>query len=113
MRAGGDVVGGRGVFRRSPEVSDAIWIGDALVVLSGTRLSHVDGLGAVVWDALGAPLSYESLRHVVLERMPAPPPGIDADAAFDAAIEALRRRGVVQGVDPVGSAGQPSGHNEN
>ncbi|WP_177170223.1 hypothetical protein [Propionibacterium cyclohexanicum] len=84
------------VFRRSPGVADAIWAGGGLVVLSdGTRLSHLEGLGVAIWDALGSPLPYESLRSAVLERMPPPPSDADVGAAVDEAIEVLERQGIV------------------
>lgn len=86
---------GFGVLRRSPGVSDAIWIGDDLVVLSGVRLSCVNGVGVAIWDALERPRSRESLRHSVFARMPPPPSGVDADAAFEAGVEALCRQDIV------------------
>lgn len=102
---GGQTIGSD-MLRRSPEISDAIWVDDSLVVLSGTRLSHVDGLGVVIWDALEVPVSREELRQMVYERMPPPPPEVDADAFFGKAVAALSRRGIVTIDNPVGSIGQ-------
>jgi hypothetical protein len=87
-----------GLLTRAPEVCDALRLGpDELFVLTGPRLLLLDGLGAVLWEALGRPATLDELFARVLDAMPEVPEGVDAHAEFEAALQSLQREGVITG----------------
>ena len=89
---------GSGLLTRAPEVCDALRLGPGeRVVLTGPRRLLLDGLGAVLWEALEHPATTDELFARVLDAMPDAPEGVDAHAEFEAALQALRREGVVTG----------------
>ncbi|WP_448811692.1 hypothetical protein [Agromyces bauzanensis] len=82
-----------GSYQRSNQ-TDALMIGDTLIVLLRHDVFVLDGIGPIVWLAADLLLE-EELRDVVLQQLPAPPPGVDPAAAVSAAIADLMRAGLL------------------
>jgi hypothetical protein len=82
-----------GTIARAP-FSDALDMGDRIVVIAPGGLNVLDGIGPAVWLAAdGVPA--DVLRDRVIELIGTAPDGIDADAAVADAVNQLRELGLL------------------
>jgi hypothetical protein len=84
--------GSRGFRRRRP--LDAIAVDGSYVMLHGTEVRVLDGIGPALWDALDVPLPRHLLVESLVSRLGAPE-GADAGELVDAALRELVKAGVL------------------